>query len=104
VPAVHDVHHVHVWQLTGGSRVATLHAVLVPGHQPDPAIRAVREALHEAFAIDHVTVQLDGVVCAQPDCAVSAAQTGHPVHGHTHAPTPAQTHRPAHHHDHDHHH
>ena len=96
VAAVRDVHHVHVWQLTGGSRVATLHAVLVPGHEPDPAIQAVREALHEDFAIDHVTVQLDGVVCAQPDCAGSAAQTGQPVHVHAHAT--ASSHR----HDHDH--
>lgn len=83
VPAVRDVHHVHVWQLTGGSRVATLHAVLVPGHEPDPAIRAVRTALHEEFAIDHVTVQLDGVVCAQPSCAPSPATTA-PASPHDH--------------------
>lgn len=96
VPAVRDVHHVHVWQLTGGSRVATLHAVLAPGHAPDAAILAVRAALHEAFAIDHVTVQLDGVACAQPDCEGAtrpAGPTGQPhAHAHcadnAHAPTP----------------
>lgn len=86
VPAVRDVHHVHVWQLTGGSRVATLHAVLQPGHDPDSAIHDVRVVLHEDFAIDHVTVQLDGVVCAQTDCApptvASACGAGH---GHEHA-------------------
>lgn len=76
VPAVRDIHHVHVWQLAGGSRVATLHAVLMPGHEPDAAIQAVRAALHRRFAIDHVTVQLDGVVCAQPECA---ADLTHPL-------------------------
>ncbi len=67
VPAVRDVHHVHIWQLTGGSRVATLHAVLSPGHDADSAIQAVRDALHRQFSISHVTVQLDGVVCANVD-------------------------------------
>lgn len=66
VPVVRDVHHVHVWQLTGGSRIATLHAVLA-GDSPDAAIREVRELLHARYAIDHVTVQLDGVACA-PRC------------------------------------
>lgn len=96
VPAVRDVHHVHVWQLTGGSRVATLHAVLAPGQDPDAAILAVRAALHEDFAIDHVTVQLDGVVCAQPGCEGATDSPGttghHPAHAqcsdHTHAPRP----------------
>ncbi len=95
VPAVHDVHHVHVWQLTGGSRVATLHAVLAPGHDPDSAIQAVREALHEGFAIDHVTVQLDGVVCAQVDCTPSSGTPecgeGH-AHEHAHSGGPDQAH------------
>jgi cobalt-zinc-cadmium efflux system protein len=69
VPAVRDVHHVHIWQLTGGSRVATLHAILSPGHAADAAIQEVRKALHRGFSIDHVTVQLDGVICARVDCA-----------------------------------
>ncbi|MCG6117782.1 MAG: cation diffusion facilitator family transporter [Aquimonas sp.] len=71
VPAVREVHHVHVWQLTGGSRVATLHAVLA-GDSPDAAILAVRALLHARYAIDHVTVQLDGVVCATA-CASTTA-------------------------------
>lgn len=89
VPAVRDVHHVHVWQLTGGSRVATLHAVLAPGQDPDAAIQAVRAALHQDFAIDHVTVQLDGVVCAQADCTPMRGAEPHEhgdrhSHGHRH--------------------
>ncbi|SDD47320.1 cation diffusion facilitator family transporter [Aquimonas voraii] len=102
VPAVRDVHHVHVWQLTGGSRVATLHAVLAPGQDPDAAIRAVRAALHQDFAIDHVTVQLDGVVCAQADCrhAHEPMQRG-PVHTHSHDHDHDHNHDDGHGHGHD---
>src|SRR5690242_14642557 len=63
-----NVHHVHVWQLAGGSRMATLHANLDSGALPDDAIAAVRRVLHERFAIDHVTVQVDGAGCAETAC------------------------------------
>lgn len=64
-----DVHHVHVWQLAGGSRIATLHARLADGVAPADGIRAVGNVLREHFAIDHVTVQLDdGAGCAAPRC------------------------------------
>jgi cobalt-zinc-cadmium efflux system protein len=105
VPAVRDVHHVHVWQLTGGSRVATLHAVLAPGHAPDAAILAVRAALHEAFAIDHVTVQLDGVACAQPECEGATPPPGSSAQPHAHAHAAGDAHAQAptpHRHDHSH--
>lgn len=100
VPQVRDVHHVHLWALTGGSRVATLHAVLSPGAEPDDAIRAVREALHAAYAVDHVTVQLDGVVCAMPGCAepagASAPADAARRHGHEHVHEHAHAHAHGH--------
>lgn len=68
VPAVRDVHHVHLWQLAGGVRVATLHARLNDGVEPDDAILAVGRALRQRFGIEHVTVQLDGVTCHAPEC------------------------------------
>lgn len=64
-----DVHHVHVWQLAGGHRVATLHARLAADVTPADGIRAVSRVLRERFAIDHVTVQLDdGTGCAASLC------------------------------------
>ncbi len=62
--SITDVHHVHIWQLTGGSHVATLHAKLRVGFHADDAIQAVRNVLHEKYAVNHVTVQLDDVPCA----------------------------------------
>lgn len=57
--AVCGVHHVHVWQLAGGSSLATLHARLVDGADADRAIVAIREVLRERFAIRHATVQIE---------------------------------------------
>ena len=80
-PDVRDVHHVHVWQLAGGVRVATLHARLAGGVEPDAAILAVGRVLRERFGIEHVTVQLDGVSCNEPRCAPPKGD----AHGHGHA-------------------
>ncbi len=66
-PAIRDVHHLHVWQLASGSRMATLHAEL---HEPGDsarALRAIRQVLLQRFQIRHVTVQVDPGEC--PDQA-----------------------------------
>ncbi len=65
---VRDVHHVHVWQLAGGSHVATLHARALEGHAPDAVILAIRTVLRERFSVDHATVQLEMFGCEEPGC------------------------------------
>jgi cobalt-zinc-cadmium efflux system protein len=91
VPGVREVHHVHVWQLAGGVRVATLHARLNDGTAPDQAILEVGRALRRRFGIEHVTVQLDGVNCHAPACEPPkevrprSSCSGHDHHhGHSH--------------------
>lgn len=64
---VSDVHHVHVWELSGGSAIATLHARLVEGANADAAIVSVQRVLHERFGIRHATVQLELRGCADHD-------------------------------------
>jgi cobalt-zinc-cadmium efflux system protein len=71
---VHDVHHVHVWQLTGGSHVATLHARALEGHAPDAVILAIRTVLRERFSVDHATVQLESADCGEPGCREHASK------------------------------
>ncbi len=83
-PGVRDVHHVHVWQLASGSRVATLHARIDVGFPPDAAILAVRRVLHEHFNINHVTVQLDGISCTEPRCRRESSQGSAVPHVHRH--------------------
>jgi cobalt-zinc-cadmium efflux system protein len=60
-PSVADVHHVHVWQLTGGSHIATLHASLVGDTSPADAILSIRRIMHERYGVNHITVQLDEI-------------------------------------------
>lgn len=61
--AVCGVHHVHVWQLAGGSSLATLHARLADGADADRAIVEIQRVLRERFAISHATVQIEAVGC-----------------------------------------
>jgi cobalt-zinc-cadmium efflux system protein len=64
---VRDVHHVHVWQLAGGYHVATLHARLADGADPDRSLGSMQRVLRERFRIEHATIQLE-TRCGQRDC------------------------------------
>jgi cobalt-zinc-cadmium efflux system protein len=61
--SIRDVHHLHVWQLASGSRMATLHAELHEGTGSAQAILAINRVLAERFSIQHVTVQVDSGDC-----------------------------------------
>jgi cobalt-zinc-cadmium efflux system protein len=68
VAGVHDVHHVHIWQLAGGRHVATLHGRARDGYAPDQVILSIRSVLRERFSVEHATVQLDTVICDETGC------------------------------------
>lgn len=72
--SIRDVHHLHVWQLASGSRMATLHAELHDGANSASAIRVINQVLAERFGIQHVTVQIDDESC--PDGARGCAGPG----------------------------
>jgi cobalt-zinc-cadmium efflux system protein len=61
--SIRDIHHVHVWQLASGSRMATLHAELHDEASSTTAIIAINQVLAERFGIQHVTVQIDAEPC-----------------------------------------
>lgn len=69
-PGIDDVHHLHVWQLASGSRMATLHARLADGADGERALVAIKRALHDRYAIGHATVQIEPGRCADrhADC------------------------------------
>ncbi len=58
-----DVHHLHVWQLASGSRMATLHAGLRAGADGQCVLKRIKTTLRERYAIDHVTVQIEPEAC-----------------------------------------
>ena len=57
VPGVCDVHDLHVWTLTSGMDVASAHLSLDPGAELGAVLAGARDALHDAFSIDHATLQ-----------------------------------------------
>lgn len=59
MPGVADCHHVHVWSLTSGRTIATLHLRLEPGAQQGQVLLAVKAHLRARFGIVHSTVEID---------------------------------------------
>ena len=75
---VRDVHHVHVWQLAGGRRIATLHARLDAQSESTQVLAAMQRVLREQFRIVHATIQIeDDDSCPQDDCHGNAR--AHPL-------------------------
>ena len=79
-PAIAEVHHLHVWQLASGSRMATLHASVREGGDSQRVLLAIQRVLRERFAITHATVQIESRECA--DLESDCEEPGHP---HRHA-------------------
>ena len=75
-PSIRNVHHLHVWQLASGSRMATLHAELQEPADSARALRAIKRMLLENFDIQHVTVQIDPGECL--DQPQNCTGHGHP--------------------------
>ncbi|QOR38058.1 cation transporter [Billgrantia diversa] len=59
LPVVHDIHHVHVWSLTPGHRLASLHAAVEAGENRQAALVAIQALLAERYDIHHATIQLE---------------------------------------------
>lgn len=59
LPEVAEAGHFHAWTLTDESSVATVHVSPAPGVDPLSLPPLVARWLHERYAIDHVTVQVD---------------------------------------------
>jgi cobalt-zinc-cadmium efflux system protein len=73
-----DIHHVHVWQVTAGSRMATLHAELRPGADPARCLTAIKTMLIERWQVGHATVQFDPGRC--PDELEGCGKGSHRAH------------------------
>ncbi|MHB8683783.1 MAG: cation diffusion facilitator family transporter [Dehalococcoidia bacterium] len=59
VPDVRSVHDLHVWTVTSGFVALSGHVEVADGADRDAVLLATRAALHDAFAIDHVTIQVE---------------------------------------------
>lgn len=59
LPEIAEAGHFHAWTLTDESSVATVHVSPAPGVDPLLLPKLVSGWLHDRYAIDHVTVQVD---------------------------------------------
>ncbi len=59
VQGVRSVHDLHVWTVTPGFGALSAHVVVVAGSDRDLILRRLEVLLHERFAIDHTTVQME---------------------------------------------
>lgn len=59
VPRLAAVHHIHVWQLTSGKTLATLHVRPMTDDEARPVTQAVDRILHEQFNVEHATIAID---------------------------------------------
>ena len=65
VPAVLDIHHVHVWGLTPQHPILTMHVVLQEAPEnPTAIVRSVKETLEAEFGVTHSTIELEVDDCA----------------------------------------
>ena len=53
------MHHVHVWSLTPGRHLVSLHAAIEEGEDRQAALVAIRSLLVERYGLDHATIQLE---------------------------------------------
>jgi cobalt-zinc-cadmium efflux system protein len=61
VPAVREVHDLHVWTLTSGFPVLSAHVLVSPGADCHGLRRDLEAMLDERFGLDHSTLQVEHV-------------------------------------------
>jgi cobalt-zinc-cadmium efflux system protein len=67
---VASVHDLHVWTLTSGMEVCSVHLCLNPGADGASVLRRAQSVVKERFGLDHPTVQIEPTSferCAQGD-------------------------------------
>lgn len=63
VPEVAEVHHVHVWSLSGGRPLLTMHATVPEADGDDRVLARIQAVLAKDFGITHATVQIERRGC-----------------------------------------
>ncbi len=59
LPGVQDAHDLHVWSLTSGRNIATIHLVIGEDADHQGIIDAANRTLASRFAIHHATIQVE---------------------------------------------
>ncbi|MDJ0907966.1 MAG: cation diffusion facilitator family transporter [Woeseiaceae bacterium] len=74
VPAVGDIHHVHVWGLTPQDLVLTMHVHLdEEARDPTSMIREIKKLLKSEYGIGHSTIEVEYGDCADRDAPTACS-------------------------------
>jgi cobalt-zinc-cadmium efflux system protein len=69
IPAIRDVHHVHLWLVGPHEPLMTMHATIIPGANHALVLRETKAVLQERFGIRHATIQIEVDECVDVNCA-----------------------------------
>jgi cobalt-zinc-cadmium efflux system protein len=67
VPELTEVHQIHVWALTEGKPVISLHARLQVGSDFTAVLASIKRVLRDNFDLHHSVVQLESAQDQCPD-------------------------------------
>jgi cobalt-zinc-cadmium efflux system protein len=59
VDGIADIHHIHIWAITGEQRMASMHLRLLDGADPAAVKAALRKRLADKLNIGHLTIEVD---------------------------------------------
>jgi cobalt-zinc-cadmium efflux system protein len=68
IPAIRDVHHVHLWLVGPHEPFMTMHATVIAGSSHVDVLRETKAVLHERYGIAHATIQIEEDECVDEDC------------------------------------
>jgi cobalt-zinc-cadmium efflux system protein len=68
VPAIHDVHHVHLWLVGPQDPLMTMHASVIAGANHAAVLREAKAFLQERYGITHATIQIEEDGCVDESC------------------------------------
>ncbi|HEY8537314.1 MAG TPA: cation diffusion facilitator family transporter [Steroidobacteraceae bacterium] len=68
IPAIRDVHHVHLWLVGPHEPLMTMHATVVAGAHHATVLRDTKAVLQEQYGITHATIQIEEGECADEHC------------------------------------
>jgi len=75
LPGVASVHDLHIWGMSTTEAALTAHVVKPDGRLDDSLVSRACHELHDRFAIEHVTLQLERGDADCPDCSPAVASS-----------------------------
>ena len=68
IDSVVDVHHIHVWSLTGDINLMTLHVQIDEVQHETDVLKQIKDVLKQHFNVQHTTIQVEHLPCPDDDC------------------------------------